>query len=56
MDTRMHADAIPDADRALLADPARVAERILALVRAEGTPPGARIALSAALAATTEVS
>ncbi len=27
MDTRMHADAIPDADRATLADPARVAAR-----------------------------
>jgi NAD(P)-dependent dehydrogenase (short-subunit alcohol dehydrogenase family) len=49
MDTRMHADAIPDADRGLLVDPARVAERILALVRADETPetrPGARIAVA----------
>jgi NAD(P)-dependent dehydrogenase (short-subunit alcohol dehydrogenase family) len=51
MDTRMHADAIPDADRAQLGDPARVADRILALVRGEGTPPGARIAVGAGPAA-----
>src|SRR6185437_1918107 len=30
MDTRMHADAIPEADRAELSDPARVADRLLA--------------------------
>ena len=34
MDTRMHADAMPDADRSLLADPARVAARIVALLQA----------------------
>src|SRR5687767_9172285 len=33
MDTKMHADAVPDADRATLADPARVAERLVAIVR-----------------------
>jgi NAD(P)-dependent dehydrogenase (short-subunit alcohol dehydrogenase family) len=32
MNTRMHADAVPDADPASLHDPARVAERILALI------------------------
>jgi NAD(P)-dependent dehydrogenase (short-subunit alcohol dehydrogenase family) len=32
MDTRMHADAMPDADRASLAQPATVASRIVRLV------------------------
>jgi NAD(P)-dependent dehydrogenase (short-subunit alcohol dehydrogenase family) len=46
MDTRMHADAIPDANRAALADPARVAHAIIALLEAEpGPSPGARIAI-----------
>jgi NAD(P)-dependent dehydrogenase (short-subunit alcohol dehydrogenase family) len=48
MDTQMHADAIPDADRAQLSDPARVAARIIALVAGEATaetPPGARVAI-----------
>jgi hypothetical protein len=46
MDTRMHADAIPDADRATLADPARVAAEIVALLQAEpGPAPGARVAI-----------
>ena len=46
MDTRMHADAIPDADRAALADPARVAAEIVALLQAEpGPAPGARVAI-----------
>jgi NAD(P)-dependent dehydrogenase (short-subunit alcohol dehydrogenase family) len=46
MDTRMHADAIPDADRSQLRDPARVAARIVEML-ADGTaaPPGARVAL-----------
>jgi NAD(P)-dependent dehydrogenase (short-subunit alcohol dehydrogenase family) len=48
MDTRMHADAIPDADRAQLSDPTRVADRILALVggreRTEAAS-GARVAI-----------
>jgi NAD(P)-dependent dehydrogenase (short-subunit alcohol dehydrogenase family) len=50
MDTRMHADAIPDADRATLGDPARVAARIVALLRAGATPGtdgGARVAVGA---------
>ena len=46
MDTQMHADAIPDANRAELADPARVADAIVALVAAEpGPAPGARVAI-----------
>jgi NAD(P)-dependent dehydrogenase (short-subunit alcohol dehydrogenase family) len=49
MDTRMHADALPDADRAQLSDPARVAEKIVALVAggdaADVPPPGARVAI-----------
>jgi len=45
MDTRMHADAIPDANRAELSDPARVAERIVALVAGGDTASGARVAI-----------
>jgi|SRR5579871_3939708 len=49
MDTRMHADALPDADRAQLSDPARVAERIVALCAggadADAPPPGSRVAI-----------
>ena len=52
MDTRMHADAIPDADRATLADPARVAAGIVALLQAEpGPAPGARVAIRSGPAA-----
>ena len=52
MNTRMHADAIPDADPARLADPADVAERIVALLAststpASGLPSGARVAVPA---------
>lgn len=48
MRTRMHADAIPDADPATLLDPAVVAERILRLVaRVEEVPSGARVEASA---------
>jgi NAD(P)-dependent dehydrogenase (short-subunit alcohol dehydrogenase family) len=44
MDTRMHADAVPDADRATLLDPNVVARRIVALVRgAEKVANGARV-------------
>jgi NAD(P)-dependent dehydrogenase (short-subunit alcohol dehydrogenase family) len=48
MDTRMHADAIPDASRAELSDPARVAEKIVALAAgsdADAPASGARIAI-----------
>jgi NAD(P)-dependent dehydrogenase (short-subunit alcohol dehydrogenase family) len=41
MNTRLHAQALPDADPAALADPAVVAERILE--RLESAPSGARI-------------
>lgn len=51
MDTKMHADAIPDADPAALARPADVAEKLIAIIeRAESIPNGAR--LSAADAGT----
>ena len=42
MNTRMHADAIPDADPATLGDPADVATRILSLVQSTEAPTGAR--------------
>jgi len=48
MNTRMHADAIPDADPATLADPAAVAARLAALIaRPEALPNGARIEVRA---------
>jgi NAD(P)-dependent dehydrogenase (short-subunit alcohol dehydrogenase family) len=44
MNTRMHADALPEADPATLADPSRVAARIVSLVRREErVPSGARV-------------
>jgi len=43
MNTRMHAEAVPEADAGALADPARVAERIVALLEA-GTAAG-RVAI-----------
>jgi NAD(P)-dependent dehydrogenase (short-subunit alcohol dehydrogenase family) len=44
MDTKMHADAIPDADRSTLARPIDVAAQILALLeRDEAIPSGARL-------------
>ena len=40
----MHADAVPDADRATLADPAGVAARITSLIQsAASAPAGARL-------------
>ncbi|HEX8791304.1 MAG TPA: SDR family oxidoreductase [Polyangiaceae bacterium] len=48
MRTRMHADAIPDADPATLLDPAVVADRILRLVgNVEELATGARVEASA---------
>jgi NAD(P)-dependent dehydrogenase (short-subunit alcohol dehydrogenase family) len=49
MDTRMHADAMPDADRAALARPDDVARRLAALIaRPERwAPTGARVELAA---------
>jgi len=49
MDTRMHADAMPEADRAQLGDPARVAARIVALLGDPGVVSGTRVAAAAAL-------
>jgi len=43
MDTRMHAQAMPEADPATLARPADVAERIVALLADETVPSGSRI-------------
>src|SRR5690606_29358910 len=47
MDTKMHADAIPDADPATLQQPAEVAARIVAMIEdAAAAPNGARIVAS----------
>jgi NAD(P)-dependent dehydrogenase (short-subunit alcohol dehydrogenase family) len=44
MDTRMHADALPDADPATLARPATVASKLAGLIaRAEQVPSGSRL-------------
>lgn len=46
MDTKMHADAMPDADRTTLARPADVAARLVTLIRtAESVPNGSRLTL-----------
>jgi short-subunit dehydrogenase len=48
MDTKMHADAIPEADRSALLDPDVVARRVVRLVRAADTVAnGARVEASA---------
>ncbi len=48
MDTRMHADAVPDADPATLARPEQVAEQIVELIRAaHDVPTGSRVAAAA---------
>lgn len=47
MDTRMHADALPAADRATLARPEDVAGKVLAVVADEGlAPTGSRVVLA----------
>jgi NAD(P)-dependent dehydrogenase (short-subunit alcohol dehydrogenase family) len=43
MDTEMHAQAIPDADRTTLADPAAVARQIADIIEAESIPNGSRV-------------
>ncbi len=43
MDTAMHAQAIPDADRSELADPTAVARRIVAMIERESIASGARL-------------
>jgi hypothetical protein len=47
MDTDMHAQAMPDADRASLARPDEVAERIADLVETDGIRSGTRIEVAA---------
>jgi NAD(P)-dependent dehydrogenase (short-subunit alcohol dehydrogenase family) len=46
MDTRMHAQALPDADPTTLARPADAARQIVRLIRSETTPNGARLEVS----------
>lgn len=47
MDTRMHSDAMPEADRSALADPRHVADRIMEIIRrASEFPDGSRLAAS----------
>jgi NAD(P)-dependent dehydrogenase (short-subunit alcohol dehydrogenase family) len=46
MDTDMHAAAMPDADRAALADPARVAAALLRLITGEDAPADVRVAVA----------
>ncbi|HTA93995.1 MAG TPA: SDR family oxidoreductase [Polyangiaceae bacterium] len=46
MDTEMHAAALPEADRALLARPVDVARAIVQLVSADATPNGGRLEAS----------
>ena len=47
MDTPMHAEAMPEADRSALPSPSAVAERMISLIRrAEQWPSGARIELA----------
>jgi NAD(P)-dependent dehydrogenase (short-subunit alcohol dehydrogenase family) len=47
MSTRMHRDAVPDADPATLAHPADVARRIVSRIREiEAIPSGARLEVS----------
>ena len=46
MDTKMHADAIPEADPASLQRPADVAARIVAMIEdASAAPSGARLSV-----------
>jgi len=48
MNTRMHADAVPEADPAALADPAKIAARIVRLLaQPEPLPSGARVEAAA---------
>lgn len=46
MDTVMHADAMPDADRAALARPETVAAQIATMIERESVPHGARVLAS----------
>jgi NAD(P)-dependent dehydrogenase (short-subunit alcohol dehydrogenase family) len=46
MDTKMHADAMPDADRSTLASPADVAARLVTILRTPSIANGARVLAS----------
>jgi NAD(P)-dependent dehydrogenase (short-subunit alcohol dehydrogenase family) len=47
MDTKMHADAMPEADRTTLPSPDAAADKIIAMIQAiEGVPVGARLEAS----------
>ncbi len=46
MDTRMHADALPDADPATLARPADVARAVVRAIEGDAVPTGARVTAS----------
>jgi NAD(P)-dependent dehydrogenase (short-subunit alcohol dehydrogenase family) len=48
MNTRMHAEAMPDVDPSTLADPALVAERIIGLIESEAAPSGSRVSAAVA--------
>jgi hypothetical protein len=50
MNTRMHAEAMPDADPAALADPAAVARRLVTMIQASRleAPAGSTVKVSAA--------
>jgi NAD(P)-dependent dehydrogenase (short-subunit alcohol dehydrogenase family) len=43
MDTAMHRDAMPDADRSVLARPEEVARRIVSIIAADRAENGARL-------------
>jgi len=43
MNTKMHADAMPDVDPRTLADPTLVAEKIIAILESEAAPSGSRV-------------
>jgi NAD(P)-dependent dehydrogenase (short-subunit alcohol dehydrogenase family) len=50
MDTQMHADAMPDADRSALLRPEEVARRIVRLIEDGAAPSGARVEAASAAA------
>jgi NAD(P)-dependent dehydrogenase (short-subunit alcohol dehydrogenase family) len=51
MNTRMHADAMPDVDPRTLADPKLVAEKIIALLEGGAVPSGSRVSAAVPAAA-----
>ncbi len=56
MDTDLHAEAVPDADRSELQDPTEVARRFVRLIeRSQDWPSGARLKLADAVPATAQI-